>query len=61
MSRKPTYRQLEQKIRELEARHSQDGKDAEADPNSRKALQAIIDLLPVMIFAKDREGRWPTA
>jgi PAS domain S-box-containing protein len=58
MSRKPTYEQLEQKIRELEARHRQDGKDFETNPDGRKELQAIIDLLPAMIFAKDREGRF---
>jgi len=58
MSRKPTYAELEKKIRELEARYRQEGRDAEADPNGRQALQAIVDLLPVMIFAKDREGRF---
>ena len=58
MSRKPTYEQLEQKIRELEACRSQDDKNEKADPNGREALQAIIDLLPVIIFAKDREGRF---
>jgi PAS domain S-box-containing protein len=58
MRRKPTYAELEKKIRELETRHNPDGKDAKENQNGWEALQAIIDLLPVMIFAKDRAGHF---
>jgi PAS domain S-box-containing protein len=58
MSRKPTYEALERKIQKLEVRLRATPDDAGGDRSGWTELQTIIDLLPVMIFAKDNEGRF---
>jgi len=50
MTMKPTYEELEQKIKELE-------KEAVEHTRAEEELQAILDVVPVTIFQKDRDGK----
>jgi len=50
MAKKPTYKELEQRIKELE-------KEAVGHKRAKEELQTILDVVPVMIFQKDRDGK----
>jgi PAS domain S-box-containing protein len=50
MTKKPTYEELEQRIKELE-------KEAVEHKRSKEELQTILNVVPVMIFQKDRDGK----
>ena len=50
MTKKPTYEELEQRVKELE-------KEAVEHKRAKQKLQTIIDVLPVIIFQKDRDGK----
>ena len=50
MTKKPTYGELQQRIEELE-------KEAVEHKRSKEELQTILDVVPVMIFQKDRDGK----
>lgn len=50
MTKKPTYEALEKRIKELE-------KEAAKDKRAKEELQTILDVVPVMIFQKDRDGK----
>jgi PAS domain S-box-containing protein len=50
MTMKPTYEELEQKIKELE-------KETVERTRAEEELQAILDVVPVIIFQKDRDGK----
>ncbi len=58
MSPKPTYEELEARVRTLEADlHRQRHQMAEIG-HSRELILALIDSLPLNVFGKDREGRF---
>ena len=58
MTPKPTYEELEARVRTLEADlHRQRHKMAEIG-HSRELILALIDSLPLNVFGKDREGRF---
>ncbi len=50
MTKKPTYEELEQRVKELE-------KQAAAHKRAEEELQTILDVVPVIIFQKDRDGK----
>jgi PAS domain S-box-containing protein len=50
MAKKPTYEELQQRIKELE-------KEAVEHKCSKEELQTILDVVPVIIFQKDRDGK----
>ena len=50
MEKKPTYEKLEQIVKELK-------KEAEKHKQAEEELQAILDVIPVIIFQKDRDGK----
>jgi len=50
MTRKPTYEELEQSVKELE-------KEAVEHKRSKEELQTILDAVPVIIFQKDKDGK----
>ena len=50
MTKKPSYEELQQRIKELE-------KEAVEHKRSKEELQTILDVVPVMIFQKDRDGK----
>ncbi len=58
MTSKPTYEELQARVRTLEADlHRQQKQMAEID-HSRELILALIDSLPLNVFGKDREGRF---
>ncbi len=58
MTPKPTYEELEARVRALEADlHRQRHQVAEID-HSRELIMALIDSLPLNVFGKDRKGRF---
>ncbi len=58
MTPKPTYEELEARVRTLEADlHRQRHQMAEIG-HSRELILALIDSLPLNVFGKDREGRF---
>ena len=50
MTKKPTYKELQQRIKELE-------KETFEHKRSKDELQTILDVVPAMIFQKDRDGK----
>ena len=50
MARKPTYEELQQKVKELE-------KEAVEHKRAKEELQTILNAVPVIIFQKDRDGK----
>ena len=50
MNRKLTYKELQQRIKELE-------RETTEHKFTKEELQAILDVVPVMIFQKDRDGK----
>jgi len=50
MSIKPTYEELEQRVKELEM-------EAAENMRAKEELQTIFDVVPVIIFQKDRDGK----
>jgi len=50
MTRKPTYEELEQIVKELK-------KEVVERTRAEEELQAILDVVPVIIFQKDRDGK----
>jgi len=50
MGKKPTYKKLQQRIKELE-------KGAVEHKRAKEELQTILDVIPIMIFQKDRDGK----
>jgi PAS domain S-box-containing protein len=47
---KPTYEELQQRVKELE-------KEAVEHKRAKEELQTILNVVPVMIFQKDRDGK----
>ena len=50
MTTKPTYEELEQRVDELE-------KEVVERKRAEEELQTILDVVPVIIFQKDRDGK----
>ena len=50
MTKKPTYKELRQRIKELE-------KEAVEHKRAKEELQTILNAVPVIIFQKDRDGK----
>ncbi|MBW2002823.1 MAG: PAS domain-containing protein, partial [Deltaproteobacteria bacterium] len=50
MAKRPTYEELEQRVEELE-------KEAVDYKCKKEELQTILDVLPIIIFQKDRDGK----
>jgi len=50
MTKKPTYEELEQRVKELE-------KEAVEHKRAKQELQTILNVIPVIIFQKDRDGK----
>jgi PAS domain S-box-containing protein len=50
MTKKPTYEELQQRVKELE-------KEAVEHKRAKEELQTILNVVPVMIFQKDRDGK----
>jgi PAS domain S-box-containing protein len=50
MTKKPTYEELQQRVKELE-------KEAVEHKHSKEELQIILDAVPVIIFQKDKDGK----
>ena len=50
MTRKPTYEELQQRVKELE-------KESVEHKRAKQELQTILNLVPVIIFQKDRDGK----
>jgi len=50
MTKKPSYKELQQRIKELE-------KEAVDYKRSKEELQTILNVVPVIIFQKDRDGK----
>ena len=50
MDRKPTYEELEQRLKELE-------KEAIEHKRAKRELQIIFNVIPVMIFQKNKDGK----
>jgi two-component system, cell cycle sensor histidine kinase and response regulator CckA len=58
MSRKPTYEELEQRIRELEKTEDERKHIEAALRQSREELRLFVDSTPDLCFLKDRDGRY---
>jgi len=50
MTKKPTYEELEQRVKELE-------KEAIEHKRAKEELQTILNVVPVIIFQKDKDGK----
>jgi len=50
MTKKPSYEELQQRIKELE-------KEAVEHKRAKEELQTILNVVPVIIFQKDRDGK----
>jgi len=50
MAKKPTYEKLEQRVKELE-------KEAIEHKRAKEELQTILNVIPVMIFQKNKDGK----
>jgi len=50
MTKKPTYEELQQKVKELE-------KEAVEHKRAKEELQTILNVVPVIIFQKDKDGK----
>ena len=50
MAKKPSYEELGRRVKELEKR-------ADEHARTKEELQAILDVVPVIIFQKDRDGK----
>ena len=50
MTKKPTYEELEQRVKELE-------KEVRKNRQAKAELDLIFDVVPVIIFHKDKDGK----
>ncbi|MDZ7696909.1 MAG: PAS domain S-box protein [Deltaproteobacteria bacterium] len=58
MSKKPTYEELKQRIRELEKAQDERKQTEAALRQSRDDLRLFVDSTPDLCFLKDRDGRY---
>lgn len=58
MAGKPTYKELEQRIKDLERYEIERKRAEEAFRRQREELQIILDSVPAMVFYKDKENRF---
>ena len=58
MSEKPTYEELEQRVRELEKAESERKQVDEALRESEAFSETLIDAIPTPVFYKDRHGKY---
>ena len=56
MTKKPTYEELEQRVKELEKEAVERKLAEDALQTTQKELETIIDSVPAMIFYKDKNN-----
>ena len=58
MAKKPTYKELEQRVKELKNEAVERKRTEEALKNAQQELEAVLDAAPASIWRKDIEGKY---